>query len=298
MSRNPSVQTPVFASILAPATRQLTFDSDVALRTRWFVPASFAHPAKLHLGLVSWLIDRYTWPGETIADPMAGIGGILLAATLQRNVIAREIEPRWLALLTENAARITRLSGLFAGSIDLGQADARESWDYTADCVLFSPPYGNEASPSPSAKRMLPYRLPALSLALDPRWQRLARHPSPGAMGAVGFHYGTHPQQIGHFRGERYWQAMRRVYVQAYQALRPAGSLILIVKEHIAEGKRVPTTETTRAVCQELGFHLVAHHQRQLTQLSLWQRRRKERGEPVIEEEDILVLQKGGQSYA
>ena len=26
--------------------------------------------------------------------------------------------------------------------------------------------------------------------------------------------------------------------------------------------------------------------------ISLWQRRRKERGEPVIEEEDILVLQK------
>ena len=292
MSRDPSIQAPVLEPTPLPATQRLTFGSDVALRTRWFVPASFAHPAKLHLGLLSWLIDRYTRPGETIADPMAGCGGILFAATLQRQVIAREIEPCWLALLEENAAHITRLAGLFAGEIDLGQADAREPWGYAADCVLFSPPYGNEASTSPHARRMLPYRLHSGSVAYDPRWQRLARHLSPGAMGAVTFHYGTHPQQIGHFRGARYWQAMRRVYVQAHEAVRPGGLLILIVKDHIAGGQRVPTTTTTCALCEELGFVLLAHHQRQLTQLSLWQRRRKERGEPVIEEEDILVLQK------
>ena len=277
---------------------RLTFGSDVALRTRWFVPQSFAHPAKLHLGLLSWLIDRYTRPGETIADPMSGSGSILYAATLQRNVIAHEIEPRWLALLEENAERITRRAGLFAGTITLGQADAREPWGYSADCVLFSPPYGNEMSRSPSARRMLPYRLSTMTMPMDPRWQRLVKHPSPGTMGAVSFHYGTHPQQIGHFRGEHYWQAMRLVYAQAYQALRPAGCLILVVKDHISAGRHVPTTATTQKVCQELGFVLLAHHQRQLSQLSLWQRRRKEHGERVIEEEDILVFRKGAKASA
>jgi hypothetical protein len=272
---------------------RLTFGSDVALRSRWFVPESFAHPAKAHLCLVSWLIDRYRRPGETIADPMAGIGGILLAATLQRHVIAREIEPRWLALLHENAARITRLAGLFAGSIEIDQADAREPWGFSADCVLFSPPYGNEASTSPNARRMLPYRLHTMTMPMDPRWLRLAHRPTAGVMGAVAFHNGTHPQQIGHFRGARYWQAMRCVYARAREALRSGGLLILIVKDHIAEGTRVPTVAMTCVLCEELGLRLVAHHQRQLTQLSLWQRRRKERGEPVIEEEDILVLQKG-----
>ena len=292
MNRELRAQAPALELSTVPATQRLTFGSDVALRTRWFVPASFAHPAKLHLGLLSWLIDRYTRPGETIADPMAGVGGILLAATLQRHIIAREIEPCWLTLLQENAQRITRLAGLFAGSIDLGQADARKPWGYSADCVLFSPPYGNEASTSPNARRMLPYRLRTLSMPLDPRWQRLASRPTVGTMGAVTFHYGTHPQQIGHFRGERYWQAMRCVYTQAHQALHSDGTLILVVKDHIARGRRVPTTATTRGLCEELGFVLLAHHQRQLSQLSLWQRRRKERGEPVIEEEDILVLQK------
>jgi modification methylase len=95
------------------------FGSDVALRTRWFVPASFQHSAKLHLGLLHWLIERYTLPGETIADPMAGSGGILYAASLQRHVIAWEIEPRWIELMRENAAHIIAQAGLFAGHIDI-----------------------------------------------------------------------------------------------------------------------------------------------------------------------------------
>jgi DNA modification methylase len=271
----------------------LEFGTDVALRSRWFVLASFQHPAKLHLGLLGWLLDRYTMPGETIADPMAGSGSVLFAATIQRHVIAREIEPRWLDLLQANAAQIIARAGLFVGSIDIGQADAREPWGYQADIVLFSPPYGNEASATPDGRRMLPYRLHQLTVPYDRRWQHLANHPTPGAMGAVTFHYGTHPDQVGHVRGARYWQAMRLIYAQAYTSLREHGSLILIVKDHIREGKRVATATTTIAVCEELGFTLHAHHQRHLQNLSLWQRRRKERGEPVVEEEDILVFRKG-----
>src|SRR6266446_5868191 len=166
-----------------PVKDLLTFDTDVALRSRWFVLASFQHPAKLHLGLLCWLTERYTRPGETIADPMAGSGSILFAATMQRNVIAREIEPRWLDLLRENAAHITAHAGLFGGQIDIGQADAREVWDYQADHIVFSPPYGNEASTTPNGRRMLPYRLHHLALPYDRRWQHLADHPTPGAMG-------------------------------------------------------------------------------------------------------------------
>ncbi len=278
-----------------PDTRLLTFGTDVALRARWFVSASFQHPAKLHLGLLSWLIERYTRPGEMIADPMSGSGSILYAAALQRHVIAREIEPRWLSLLRANAAHISAQAGLFAGSIDIGQADAREAWGYEADHVLFSPPYGNEASPTPDGRRMLPYRLHRLNVPYHRRWQQLATHPTPGAMGAVSFHYGTHPDQIGHFRGERYWQAMRLIYTQAYLALRSHGFLILVVKDHIYQGERVATTATTVTLCEELGFRLHAHHQRHLYHLSLWQRRRKERGEPVVEEEDVLIFKKGAE---
>ena len=270
----------------------LHLGSDLALRNHWFVPESFAHPAKLHLGFLRWLLEAYTSPGETIADVMAGIGSCLLAAAYGRNVIAREIEPRWLEILRANAASIQQQAGFFVGAIDIDSADAREPWGYTADHILFSPPYGNEASSSPNARHTLPYRLHNAPFAYGERWKRFIEEPTEGSKGAVVFHYGTHPAQIGHWRGARYWQAMQQIYTQAHAALRGHGSLIIVVKDHIHAGLRVETAAQTVALCEALGFVLHARHQRQVFPLSLWQRRRKERGELVVEEEDALVFRK------
>src|SRR5258707_1275684 len=276
----------------------LDFGSDLHLRNKWFTPESLAHPAKLHLGLLHWLIERYTKPGDTIADPMAGIGSILYAATLQRAVIAREIEPRWLEIAHRNAAHIYHEAGLFVAPMSVSQHNARETWDYQADHIIFSPPYGNESSTTPNAKRSLPYRLQVKQDVLGERWKKFLAKPGPGAVTANAFHYGSHLAQIGHFRGKRYWDAMTDIYTQAHHALRPGGFLILIVKDHINEGKRVHTADGTVFTCQDLGFVLHARHQRRVFPLSLWQRRRKEAGLPVVEEEDVLVFRKESEGVA
>jgi hypothetical protein len=271
------------------ATAPMDFGSDLHLRNKWFTPESLSHPAKLHLGLLHWIVERYTKPGDTIADPMAGIGSILYAATLQRHVIAREIEPRWLEIAHRNATHIYYAGGLFVAPMSVGQHNAREGWGYKADHVIFSPPYGNEASSSPLAHRALKYKQ-----LEGRRWKSLLARceEQQGSWGSTMFHYGTHPEQIGHYRGKRYYDAMVRIYHHAYEALRRDGYLILIVKDHIADGQRVQTTQNTIALCRGFDFLLVAHHQRKLSQLSLWQRRRKEQGLPVVEEEDVLVFRK------
>lgn len=269
----------------------LDLGSDLALRYRYFTRESMAHPAKLHLGLLAWLLERYTRPGDTIADPMAGIGSTAYAALLQRHVILREIEPKWLALAHENAAQILRLAGMFAGSIQVGQGDAREPWGYTADHIVFSPPYGCAASTTPNQRRCLPYALArARNLTYDERWRKLATSPTAGAAGAVVFHYGQHPAQIGHLRSAAYWTAMTAVYAQALTSLRSGGSMILVIKDHIRDGQRVRVADQTVDRLAALGFHLIDRHARRVWPLSLWQRRRKERGEPVVEEEDVLVF--------
>jgi hypothetical protein len=89
-----------------------------------------------------------------------------------------------------------------------------------------------------------------------------------------------------------YWQAMRHIYTQAHVALRGHGYLIIVVKDHIHNGQRVLTADRTITLCKSLGFVLHARHQRQVFPLSLWQRRRKERGVLVVEEEDALVFRK------
>jgi tRNA G37 N-methylase Trm5 len=272
----------------------LELGSDLSQRYHWFSPASMGHPAKLHLGLVAWLVGRYTRPDETIADPMAGIGSTLLAATTQRHVIAAELEPHWVEVLRDNAQRIEVQAGLFAGRVDIRQADAREPWDYRADHLLFSPPYGCAASTTPNVCRSLPYRLREKIESYDKRWQYLIEHPTAGSMGALAFHYGTHEAQIGHLRGPHYWQAMEQVYTQAKTALRASGFMMVVIKDHIRQGERVPMADQTALLCQRLGFSVHARHQRRVSPLSLWQRRRKEAGLPVVEEEDVLIFTHAG----
>lgn len=76
----------------------------------------------------------------------------------------------------------------------------------------------------------------------------------------------------------------------AHPARLHLGFLLLVIKDHISEGVRVATADHTIALCETLGCVLHARHQRLVFPLSLWQRRRKERGEPVVEEEDALVF--------
>lgn len=106
-------------------TALLDFGTDRSLRRRSFVTESWAHPAKLHLHLVRWLVERYTAPGEGILDPMGGIGSTLLALLLQRDVVLYDIERRWLTIAYENARHIQRATGAFAGHVTLRWRDAR-----------------------------------------------------------------------------------------------------------------------------------------------------------------------------
>jgi len=181
----------------------LELGSDLSLRYRYFSRESLAHPAKLHLGLLAWLLDRYTKPGDTIADPMAGIGSTAYAALLQRHVMLREIEPKWLAFAHENAAIILREGGMFAGTINIAQADARLPWGYTADHIIFSPPYACAVASTPTAKGMTSHqiraRLAGVEGGYDKAWDRLLRAYDSGRGGVVAayvMHYGQHPAPV------------------------------------------------------------------------------------------------------
>lgn len=127
---------------------------------------------------------------------------------------------------------------------------------------------------------------------LSHRWRELIEHQDThhGAMSAELFWYGQHPDQLGALRGDRYWAAMTDVYTQARMALRPGGCMILVIKDHIRRGIRIRVADQTVALCESLGFVLTERHARLVHPLSLWQRRRKERGELIVEEEDALIF--------
>lgn len=274
----------------------LDFGSDRAVRLRHFTDESFEHPAKMHAGLLLWIVETYTLPGQTICDPMYGIGTTGLAALLQRDVIGYEIEPRFLAEAHRNAAHMREAGGLFAGQITIEAHNARLPWPRPADVVLFSPPYGCDASGGISRRRVIPEKIAQLALLpgkRGARWRHLATKLESGSMASLVFHYGDHPAQIGPLRGARYWAAMEAVYTQAHASLRPGGKMILVIKDHIKKGVRVRVADQTAALCESLGFVLITRHARHVQQMSLWQRRRKERGDPVVEDESVLVFARG-----
>ena len=94
--------------------------SDLPLRRWLFEDEVFAHPAKMHLGLMQRLIDMYSAPGDTLFDPMAGTGSLLYAATLGRNVVLRELEPSYLDLIHYSLPKLCEAAGMLLGRINVG----------------------------------------------------------------------------------------------------------------------------------------------------------------------------------
>lgn len=76
------------------------------LRYRYFVRESIENPAKLELRTFIWLVEKYTKVGDTILDPMSGIGTSLWALTMGRSVINIELSPRFMEIQKMNLLKI------------------------------------------------------------------------------------------------------------------------------------------------------------------------------------------------
>jgi hypothetical protein len=93
-------------------------------------------------------IERYTEPGDLVADPMCGIGTTLVEALhLGRDGLGVEYEHRWAALASANAAHARRHGA--AGTAQVLRGDARQlprllppGTAGRAALVVTSPPYG------------------------------------------------------------------------------------------------------------------------------------------------------------
>jgi len=123
---------------------ELKFKADTKQRKEWFTGVSFSHPAKMSLPLQLWIIENYTKPGDTLLDPMAGSGTILVACSLGRNVIAVELEAKFIEIMKGNWERIKQRGpqlGYQMGECQIIQGDARNLENILVDHAIFSPPY-------------------------------------------------------------------------------------------------------------------------------------------------------------
>lgn len=126
------------------ALPEICFAQDTSERRQWFEAASFSHPAKMILGLQIYLIEHYTEVGDTIIDPMAGSGTVLVACALGRNVVCVELEQKFVDMQKANWSKIKALGpmlGYQMGTATIIQGDARQLPELLVDKCIFSPPY-------------------------------------------------------------------------------------------------------------------------------------------------------------
>jgi DNA modification methylase len=75
-----------------------------------------------------------------------------------------------------------------------------------------------------------------------------------GAKFLENYTYGDSQGQIGKDKGETYWEAMAAVYRSCYQAIKPGGVLVLVLKDYVKAGQRVPLCDDSLKLLEHLGF--------------------------------------------
>lgn len=249
-----------------------------SLRYKYFVRESAEHGAKLEIRTFQWLVERYTKPGDTILDPMAGVGTVHWAATLGRNTIAIELGERFREIHKMNIEALRKNPGFNGNEPVLYEGDCRRflPLDKPVDAVIFSPPYGSVEKG-------------ASSKSFEERPQY--------------FGYSDEDANIGNISSYPfYMEAMKVVYWLCYQSLKPGAPLILITKDYVSKGDRIYVSKDNAKVAYDVGYVLEDWHLRSSPMKGHTSgqhaKRRQAKGtdrpELNIDVEDILVLRKPG----
>ena len=285
---------------------ELRFSQDTKHRKEWFTGISFSHPAKLSLPLQLWIIENYSEPGDILLDPMAGSGTILVACSLGRNVIACELEQKFVAMANANWKKIKQRGpqlGYQMGICQIIQGDARQLTSILcnvkqSDVVITSPPFAD-------TKTYQDFDF-MKNTAQDQR-ERLAKGITKGHNASVearqrAFQKAREgsiedPANIGNLESDTYLQAMAQVYQQCYKVLKPQGLMILVVKSFIREQKIVDLAADTIRLCEDAGFSYQERWYRALPSQSFWRiiYKRRYPTAPTLNFEDILVFVKGSE---
>jgi modification methylase len=123
--------------------------------------AGNAHPAKMWPHIAATAIARYSAPGDTILDPMCGVGTSLVEAIqLGRNAYGVDLEPEWVGLARANLraamhAHPGRRGEVFRGdAANLAGLLGGKRLGAPVDMVLTSPPYGAVTHGQPDTSRV------------------------------------------------------------------------------------------------------------------------------------------------
>lgn len=116
-------------------------------KTVWHIPntSDVDHPAVFPVEIPRRLIKLFSFVGETVLDPFAGVGNTAHAAlSLGRNAVCIEQNERFAKRIVEDAPPATERATL---TVNVGDSrDLSSLRDENVDLVVTSPPYWNKAN--------------------------------------------------------------------------------------------------------------------------------------------------------
>ncbi len=244
--------------------------AEITLRKQWFDPEVMRHPAKANLFMMLDIINYVSESGDTLLDPMAGTGTIMVAALSGRDVICLEIEQSYHDLQERNK-HLMEQQPSYSGNIMLLFGNCMDFLPLpSVDHIIFSPPYADIMKREGSGETALSREVSGSREGFSQYFQ------SRGNVGRL-------PQFL-------YNHEMWKVYQGLWQSLKPGGSMTVILKEFVKSRKRVPLTTEMVRICTGIGF-----------EVELWEKRealtgftdiQASKGHNVVRDEDVVVFRR------
>lgn len=250
---------------------RVLFPRDTDLRASLF-PAHdpTTHIAKANMWMVKALIEYVSEPGESILDPFAGTGTILIGATLGRNIYMVELEKPFLHDIETN------IKTMKMGYPDIEQRTLLLSGDSAkilpipnwCNHTIFSPPY-----PMGLKKKG----------SMDRTSQDLGY--------SAGIDYSADPDNFTNLNLFLYHRRIEEFYKKCLVTLTPGGTMTIIIKDNVEKGERVRKADRTERDCVRMGFELVSRY-KWYTPGGGYSAVNKAHGLETVDEEDLITFRR------
>ncbi len=228
-----------------------------------YSPESFAHPAKMLPELARKIIETYSNLGDLVVDPMSGIGTSGVEALwLQRRYTGIEIEPEYAEMQKRNL-RFAETQGAGSGWTVLCGDAITDHGQSSVDLVTFSPPYQDAIHSQGNELARIKRKIASgdASPALLRRFGNWNEASEQALAGTRPNGYSVNGSNIGHQKGNKYWESMAEIYLRAFDWLKPGGYLAVVTKDQRDRktGELTNLYGDTVTTCREVGFHLHQH---------------------------------------